>query len=201
MPVIADTLRYIPEQHWGNNNQYPTILHPRDVEQIPVSREEIAELNQLLTPKEILEGDEFDDPTIIGPPTYPNFDSLLAERERIRMLQIVPFKRDWLRSLYKGLPKEDLLQSIENTLSNEPLVLAPNHFPSFLPDDVVQRVLWIRDKNTDPAPFIAQCIVRLGIPLDEAIFYERPRKAQKPISGTVPEIRHVHVLTRAKPKK
>lgn len=192
---------YLPtnEAQTGTGSN-PNIIRARDVAGIIVDPQMIAEVQGLLTPKELLARTEFEPPEVITPPSYPNFTSLVAAREQIRTLRLLPIKTERDHEVYRAQPKEKLAGLVQNQLAGDTLALAPNEFPHFLPDDVQQNVVWMQNPNTDRgevAQFIARCMQRLGLSTEDVIFFERPRETQSAlVRPTLPGIGHVHFWMR-----
>jgi hypothetical protein len=178
----------------------PNIIRARDVAGIIVDPRMVAEIQKLLTPKELLARTEFEPPEVITPPSYPNFTSLVEARERIRTLQLLPIKTEHDHVLYNAQPKEKLAGLVQEQLGGDALALAPNEFPHFLPDDVQQNVVWMQNPDTDRgevAQFIARCMQRLGLSTEDVILFERPRETQSAlVKPTLPGIGHVHFWMR-----
>ena len=154
----------------------------------------------LLTPADVLERTEFELPEVIVPWKFPNFEALLARRDDIRTLKLLPVKNDEEYKRYHSESREDLVRGVEGYLGGEPIVLAPNQFPYFMPDDVLQNIVWMRDPNTsnnDLAQFLERVMRLLDVSLDRVILFERPMQtASKLVRGTLPQYRHVHIWTK-----
>lgn len=178
----------------------PNILRARDVAGIIVDPRMIAKIQKLLTPQELLARTEFEPPEVITPPSYPNFVSLVAARERIRTLRLLPIKTEQEYVLYHAQPKEKLVSLVQEQLGGDILALAPNQFPHFLPDDVQQNVVWMQNPEIDRgevAKFISRCMQRLGLSTEDVILFERPRETQSPlVKPTLPGVGHIHFWMR-----
>lgn len=125
---------------------------------------------------------------------------MVAARERIRTLRLLPIKTEQEHVLYHAQPREKLIGLVQNQLGGDTLALAPNEFPHFLPNDIQQNVVWMQNpdiKRGEVAQFIARCMQRLGLSTEEVIFFERPRETQSAlVKPTLPGIGHVHFWMR-----
>lgn len=169
-------------------------------EENPSEANRAFQIKQLMTPEELLERTEIEKPAVIIPEWYPTFDSLLAERERIRTLRLLPVKNDEQYAHYHNQDKADLVREIEGYVQEAPLVLKQNHFPYFLPDDVEQSIIWMRDPDTDREKitgFIEGVMRESQLTPNEVILFERPMKTKSYlVKGTIQEVRHMHFWTR-----
>ena len=161
-----------------------------------VSETMVEQVLSLLTPKEILAQKEFSLPEIMTPEKYRSFDALLFNRERIRKLQLVPVKTDGDRTDYHNRTSAEHARIIAGYFGEENIVLAQNLFPYFLPVDVEQYIIWLKEPKTEErviAKFAAGCMRDFGLAPRQVILFERPLSTEsKLVRGTVPEIRHVH---------
>ncbi len=160
----------------------------------------VDQIQSLMTPEELLNETRFENPEIIVPEIYPDFDSLLAERDRIRTLRLLPIKDDENNAYYHSQPKEQLVNTIHGYTKEGPFALKDNSYPYLLSKDVGQQVLWIRDRQA-PRRLIAESLVGYvqdtGLGIEDIILFERSKKAETSlVRGTVSEVRHVHVWTR-----
>lgn len=164
---------------------------------------DLQSIRDLFTPKAILESKTLDPaekllPDVIG----GGFDSLLIPeiRERISNLKLLPVKWHADREAYKQLDKNQLLVEVLEMVGDEEAILVPNRFPYFLPIDVNQQLLWIKDHNADyddVCRLIAKFLRKLEICPHQAIFFERPMGCETPlVRGTFPQLRHVHFWTK-----
>lgn len=174
----------------------PNIIRSTDLEDILVDCELIEQVLNLMTPPEILLEREFLRPGIIDPRIYPNFQSLMADRERIRHLELLPIKTDEEYVRYHEQVKEELERQVKEVLGHSEMAVAPNLFPYWLPDDLEQSLVWIANPNTkrvEVAGFIAKVMSVLRSTSDQVILFERPINIEtKLIRGTFAEVRHVH---------
>ena len=154
----------------------------------------------LLTPADVLERTEFELPEVIVPWNFPNFEALLARREDIRVLRLLPVKNDEEYKRYHDQSKESLVSGVERYLAEGQIALAPNQFPYFMPDDTSQNIVWMRNPNTsneDLARFLASLMRLFDVSLDRVIFFERPMQTtSKLVRGTLPQYRHIHMWTK-----
>jgi len=160
----------------------------------------VSRISPLLTPPEFLHATQLGEPKKIDPKKYPDFASLMKERERIRSLQLVPVKRseDW-----KGYHKENRdkrLGLIGDYLKDADFAYELNLYPYDLPPDTDQYILWLKDKDASPetvAQYVAQVVQSLSINPDEMIVFEKSMEANSRfVRGSVPEYRHLHVWVR-----
>lgn len=161
------------------------------------AEKDISALLSLFTPSEILEQKSFERPEVITPMSYPSFGDLLTQRSRIQRLQLVPVKDDYQYQRYHSQPYEQLISDIKSRLSDQDLVISQNDFPYFLPTDVKQNIIWIKEFSTigrSIAIFIANLLQERNIPIENVIIFERPLNTSSPlIRGTVKQIRHMHL--------
>jgi len=160
----------------------------------------IGGILSLLTPADVLERTEFELPEVIVPWRFPNFEALLARREDIRTLRLLPVKNDEEYRRYHHQSKESLVSGVEAYLAGSPIVLAPNQFPYFMPEDTSQNIVWMRNPNTSNgnlAQFLARLMRLFDVSLDQVILFERPmRTTSKLVRGTLPQYRHIHMWTK-----
>jgi len=167
-------------------------------EQTPrLPQDRMCQVLDLFTPPEVLENEVFDQPDVITPMNFPSFASLLAEREKIRKLQLVPVKDDFQYTLYHGQSPENLLESLLEKLGKEEIIIAKNDFPYFLPDDVDQNIVWLKafvTPNQKIADYILKVLMERNVAPEKAIIFERPLATQsKLVRGTFRHLRHVHL--------
>jgi hypothetical protein len=124
------------------------------------------------------------------------FDWLLENRERIRMLQLMPIKDDYVRKVYNAMDKDELARPIlEEFQKGIKVLMRPNDFPYALGRDVSQWLAWVPDDvGTE---FVWDGIRAVVGDLDSIVSFERNRSADgKLMKGTFPAIRHIHVWER-----
>lgn len=174
----------------------PNIIRSTDLENIPADCALTEQVLNLMTPPEILLGREFLRPGIIDPRIYPNFQSLLVDRERIRHLELLPIKTDDEYVRYHEQVKEGLERQIKEVLGPSEMAIAPNLFPYWLPEDLEQSLIWIANPNTpsiEIAEFIAKTMRLLRLAPNKLILFERPINIEiKLIRGTFAEVKHIH---------
>lgn len=172
----------------------------RDVSSVPVDEAFVERIQGYLTPDEMLGQAEFGIPRLIGPQSYSSFDSLIAVRDQIRTLQLLPVKTDDCYARYKAMPREELVGRVAQLLDGDIFALAPNEHPHDLSADVWQGVAWIRDPDTSArlvATFIAKSMRALGVADNDFISFQRPPLASAKLTRpTMPGIPHVHFWTR-----
>jgi hypothetical protein len=169
----------------------------------PKSREQeesIRSILDLMTPAEILTGSDFSLPEAIHPDEYCSFDKLLAARDRIRRLELVPIKDDEGYAFYHAQSKESLVRMVEQYFVNGPIVSVRNAFPYALPTDVGQWLMWLKDPSTSRnviAERVKKMLERRNLTMNDLILFERPLHTKsKLVRGTFPEYRHIHVWLR-----
>lgn len=176
------------------------LIRSGDLLSTPVSLETIAIVSRLMTPKSILEQTAFEQPIAIAPYIYHSFSELVADREMIRHLKLLPVKSSEARAFYHQQPKDLLYSRVLSYLGESPIALASNGFPDMLPDDVGQFLVWIRNHEVSDeqvVQFIAQCMEKLNLSEEDLILFERSRKTTQPlVRGTFAEMRHIHFWTR-----
>lgn len=174
----------------------PNVIRVSDLKEISLDIRLFKEVRDIMTPDEIFDITEFEKPEVITPYLYPDFDSLLLERNRIRRLQLVPIKSEEEYQWYHKQPPELLASLVLDCLGDSPLALAPERFPNFLPEDVGQYMVWARDMETtknDAAEFTTKCMQLLGLDTTRVILFERPLNIQtRLVRGSFPAIRHIH---------
>lgn len=174
----------------------PNIMRSTDLENIPADCELTEQVLNLMTPPEILLGREFLRPGIIDPRIYPNFQSLRADRERVRHLELLPIKTDDEYVRYHEQVQEELERQVKEVLGPSKMAIAPNLFSYWLPEDLEQSLIWIANPNTpsiEIAEFISKTMRLLRLAPDKLILFERPINIEtKLIKGTFAEVRHIH---------
>lgn len=178
----------------------PNVLRPSDVEGIPVDPILLAQIPSLMTPQQLLELTEFGNPQVITPDLYPNFETLVADREKVRVLGLLPIKTEYEYQRYKMQPRDQLLERVKGYLGDESIALAPNVFPYALPADLRQYLVWVRDHDVAEVAvneFIAKAMtVHSLTPRDLILFERSTRTRARIVRGTFPEYRHIHFWSR-----
>lgn len=174
----------------------PNVLRPSDLTDVEVEPSFLEQVSSLLPPEDILDMEQFTKPEIILPDRYPDFASLLTQRDRIRRLELLPIKTPEDRVWYHSQPKEQLSRQVEGYLGPESLALAPNLFPDYLPGDLGQFLIWTKKWETtqkDIARFVSKAMRVLDLGTDEVIMFERSRATRQSIvRGTFSDYRHIH---------
>ena len=141
------------------------------------------------------------DKRIITPDKYPDFETLLRDRQAIRDLILVPKRADEVQTEYEQMTHETFVQIVtDHYLHGEPMALVNELYPSNLPGGVFQYVLWIANRSTSD-DLIAECIAQiLGLSEaspDRLIMFERSNdlSATEYIRAAVPQYRHIHIWT------
>jgi hypothetical protein len=147
-------------------------------------------INNLLTPQNILQKEEHENPFIIFPQDFKSFEDLLEVRELIRDLKLVPIKSDIMQQYYHSFSKEQLLNQINFINSN--ILFLENNFPYLLPEDVSQNIIWIKENTSDNEvfSFIEEKISKLG---DVILFERSPLIKTKLVKSSFPHIKHIHL--------
>lgn len=174
----------------------PNIIRDTDLEDIPEDPELTKQVLGIMTPPELLLGREFVRPGIINPQIYPDFYSLLADREKVRNLELLPIKTEEEYVRYHQQDKKDLERQVKEILGPSKIAIAANLFPYWLPEDLDQSLVWVADPKTgrdEIAGFIAKIISVFKIDPEEVILFERPVNIEtKLVRGTFASVRHIH---------
>lgn len=174
----------------------PNIIRDTDLEDIPEDLELIQQVLDIMTPPEILLDREFIRPRIINPQIYPDFQSLVEDRQKVRDLELLPIKTEEEYVRYHQQDKKDLERQVKEILGSSRIAFAPNLFPYWLPEDLEQSLVWTSDpaiKRNEIAGFIAKLMSVLNINLEQTILFERPINIEtKLVRGTFASVRHIH---------
>jgi hypothetical protein len=160
----------------------------------------------LMTPAEIIvKPASLSEPTKIIPRYATEYQDLLDRREDIRNLRFLPIKTEECRQYFKSLDHELLTSRLLCQLNGARFGYDLNMYPYLLPQDVVQKLIWIIPphsirKSIDAyiyfqqriALFILEICKREKINPQEIILFERPDSEQFMIKGTFPQIKHMH---------
>lgn len=180
--------------------QASSVIHWGERAGVSVGSLDVDQVLGLMTPQAVLEQVEHHR-AIISPTEYPTFDSLLRERQRIRNLELVPLRSDMTQAAYEKMTPEIFLPIIrDHYLQDSVASLVRELYPSDLPADTDQYVVWVNSRETSDhmiAEFIARNMKVLNRSLSEVILFERSRTTKTPfVRAAVPEFRHVHVWIR-----
>ena len=174
----------------------PNVIRSEELANIPVDSGVLAEVKALITPDEVFAMKDFDKPEVITPMKYPDFNFLVKDRDKIRRLQLLPVKTDEEYIRYHQQPKELLFRKVLDNLGSSPMALAINAYPYFLPEDLGQYIIWVRDRDVsreEVYQFIARYMQYLKLLPDELILFERPLGvAEKIVRGSYADMRHIH---------
>lgn len=185
------------QQNWAQKDTKFSKITQAQVESITPTAQLINSLKSLMTPKEIIEKTEFERPRVIHPSLYPDFASLLSDREEIRNLRLLPAKSEEEYQRYHSYSQQELTSLVTQSIGKNRLVYALNQFPYLMPDDTEQGIVWIGKKTVKDEQtigFIAQLMVHMEKTTDEVILYERPLLTEsKLVRGTIPSYRHIHM--------
>lgn len=201
---MNEALLFMPESsEFLELDFIPNVIRVQDVSRVPNDSGLTKEIADLMTPEEVLRSQEFVVAEPISLIDFPTFGSLVSERERIRRLTLLPVKSEVDNIRYHHLPKELLIQQVEGNLGDSPFALAYNLYRYYLPDDLTQRMLWMRDPKKDVeeiAGFMAKCSNLLNVSPEDLILFERPLNiSTRLVRGTFPEFRHIHYWSRLTP--
>lgn len=156
----------------------------------------------LMTPSDVLSRTDFEEPFVIRPSEFPTFDSLLEYRAAIRNLRLVPVKDPEVHAIYKAADHSALHAELLEQMSDCSIGIAENRFKYWLPDDVDQYLVWVRDGVEDSRvhEFISVAAGVLDVPLPgDLILFERPVGiTSKLVRGTFPALRHIHFWAKKK---
>lgn len=165
----------------------------------------LAQVIKELTPRKLLKKTEFDRPLIISPLEFKSFDDLYKYRKEISELRLVPVKDDAMYHHYHTFDRVKLAQDIKEQLHKEfvewrnQALLLPNQFPDWLPEDVNQRVLWIKDRCSNEKALRILMHHLHNERISRYIIFERPLGTKtKLVKGSIPQIRHIHLWTKKK---
>jgi hypothetical protein len=151
----------------------------------------------LMTPRVLLRVDNLPPAQMILPDVVQSFQDILMRRHEIRRLRLLPIKTDSARKNFKELDHDRLHEQLLVDLKGCSIGVAPNSYPYFLPDDVLQLIVWIPKRELayrDVAKFIDKVIRRCQVTPENIVMFERPHKSsQLLIRGTFPAMRHVHL--------
>ena len=164
---------------------------------------EISQVLMMMTPLGIRDRIEHGHPRIISPTDYPTFSHLVGSKKQIRDLKLVPKRTEEVQKEYEKMGHESFLRIIQGFyLSYDPIVLVTELYPSDLPFDTEQRVIWVRQNEVSDggiARFIAQVMRVSGLGVDDVILFERSKTSNTPfVRVAVSELRHIHFLSRKK---
>lgn len=148
-------------------------------------------LKDIMTPKEILNGNKHERPFVIFVEDFPTFKDLYKVRHEIRDLRLVPLKSDEIYNKYHSVDKEELLRTVD--FGNNDIFISENEFPYMLPPNTSQNLIWIKDGVEDSIieNYLHQIIKEIGT--EEVILFERPINIDTfLVKGSFPQIRHIH---------
>lgn len=158
------------------------------------------EILGLMTPEELFTKVDFLKPEPIHPGIYTCFDSLLEKRDDIRNLRLVPVKSDEQYHRFHAQSQETLIAEVLEHIKDTPISLAVNGYPYWLPEDLYQGIIWLKDPETPRiaiAEFIEEILERTGSSPEGIILFERPLNLDtKLVRGSFPAVRHVHFWTK-----
>jgi hypothetical protein len=159
-------------------------------------------ISKLLTPISLLEQVYLPSAEMILPPKINSFDDLLANRNDIRMLKLLPIKSNEARDAYHLIDQKKELELLNKRMLGQPIALEENKYPYLLPYDTAQSIIWLTEdvKQLQLLSFISQLMLEFKIDPASAVMFERPSKATTPlVKGSFAHMRHIHLWTRVKP--
>lgn len=193
---MKELIQYLPYDY------IPNILRFEDISNIPLNHPLSESIAQLMTPREILQLAEFSSPEVITPEKYPDFNSLLYVRQKIRDLKLLSIKTEEEYTRYHQYSIDQLSGLVEGYLGPSRLCFAPNLFPDNLPPDLEQYLIWIRNptiRENDIAIFTTLVMQLLELSKDDVILFERPARINtRIVRGSFPQIRHLHFWSKQK---
>ncbi len=159
----------------------------------------LAEVVKELTPRKIVKQIKFEKPFIISPNIFGSFEDLYEVRDKIRNLEYVAVKDDAMYKHYHTFDRVQLSNDIKKQfkIQQSKVLILPNQFPDWLPEDVNQRVAWIkaRTPNEEALRYILAMLHEERI--EKFILFERPlNTSTKLVKGSIPQIRHIHIWTK-----
>jgi hypothetical protein len=182
------------------NLNWPEVLRESDLVGVNVDPRLLTQVPRLMTPEEMLGFSYFPPPDPIIPWEYPDFDSLLKQRDRIRTLGLLPIKSDEVHKRYQSQPSEKLIEDVKEYLGSQRLALSTNRYPYWLPDNLRQYLLWVGDdqvSRNDLVMFSAKAMTVMNLGVDDVIMFERPTQATgRLLRGTFKQTRHLHFWAR-----
>jgi hypothetical protein len=156
----------------------------------------IQDVLELMTPQEILDMGEFERAKPILPEKFTTFESVITRRGSIRNLDLLPVKTDVMRAYYNSLSKLVMAAKIVQDFQGRKMFCAENQFPYALPENMIQLIVWVRDRNEPResiAEFILSEIKSRNFNLANVILFERPTNIETSlVRGTLPQVRHIH---------
>lgn len=179
----------------------PYIMELSYYSEVRVVPQDVQQIMDLMTPKEIRDSASHS-PLMISDVEYPTFDALLASRDRIRNLQLVPVRSSDVQVEYEQIQRETFLHVIEESYFRDrsTITLVREIYRSDLPQNIGQYVVWVRDDtipDSEIAEFIARIMHLADATPDDLILFERSRVTETPfVRAGIPEHRHIHLWMR-----
>lgn len=137
---------------------------------------------------------------IIDRKNFPNFNALLVQREAIRDLRLAPKRIDEVQTRYEQLSRDLFLALIkDHYINGSPMSLVNELYPTDLPEDLQQKVIWVQDGYDDQvvAQFITKIMQVEGQGVNDLILFERSRTTSADfVRVAIPEYRHIHLWMR-----
>ena len=140
---------------------------------------------------------------IIDTKTFPDFDSLKIQEDKIRNLDLVPRRSDEVQADYELVSANDFVRLVDDYYfaNGTGMALVRETHPTDLPADVDQHVVWFKDGTTkeEVAEFIGEFLIKQWLGIEDVILFERSRKTKTPLVGAaIHKYRHIHIWTRKK---
>jgi hypothetical protein len=164
----------------------------------------LVDIISSMTPTEILEQEVLEPPKIITPREFQSFDDLVKFKEDIRQLKLLPVKNDVMYEYYKQFNRDELAEEIIEKFKQYKcdIFSERNKFPYWIPRDVRQDIIWIKENVSDELVinFIHELMLyrRVDLSLRSSfILFERSNRCKsKLVKGTIPQVRHIHFWTK-----
>lgn len=157
----------------------------------------ISDILPKLTAPKLLKDNSFEKPQLINPNILSSFEDLLVYRNEIRDLKLVPVKDDQMYRYYNTFDRKILAKEMAQKLRHSEIHLETNQFPYWLPNDINQRIIWIKDNvsTRQVVEFMIKIIEKEKIP--DFLSFERPLDNKIAlVKGSIPQIRHIHFWTK-----
>lgn len=134
---------------------------------------------------------------IISTKRYPNFNSLLVQRERIRRLELLPAKSQLEHERYHKVRDSGiLLSSLKQQLTGHQVLVLHNAFPYDLPRDLKQLIVWYESGvNRELLTRAVELQLRQEeLEERDVILFERSRQLTQPfVRPSFPHVNHLHL--------
>jgi hypothetical protein len=149
-----------------------------------------------MTPEGLLSQKGIARPFVIRPAEFPTFDRLLAHREMVRHLRLLPVKQDEMYAAYMEARVAGHADSLAARMTKSARVrVAANAWSYWLPEGTEQHVVWWSKDVTraEVAEEVARVLSASGLTADEVVMFERPNGGADLVRGTIPMYPHAHI--------